>query len=475
MWQTEEDSEARRRSRARPRPGLVVVFSGSAPTLQAHAIDGDGVVLGRELLERRSREVLERETREDQDDGREPGARAPVTDDRISRQHARVRAAQGGVAIHDLGSRNGTYVAGERIDGEVWVQAPAVIRAGRTIALVVDDVARFVGAGVHETGPAVVGPTLAEAWRRVERAAHTGDNLLLTGESGTGKELAARAYHAATGATGELVSVNCAAIPAGVAERLLFGTRRGAYSGADRDADGYLVAADGGTIFLDEIGELELAVQAKLLRVLETREVLPLGAARPRKIELRVVAATLRDLREEVAERRFREDLYHRIGRPEVHLMPLRERLEDVPRLVARTAASAVPGLPLQPALVEACMLRRWPGNARELIGEIRRAALAARDAGASELGVDDLDPMAGLVIERRTPPPPALAARATPAPLPDRDTIARSLLAEGGNVARTARQLGLHRNQLRRFLARHPDLARGEGDDHGEPAGESR
>jgi transcriptional regulator with GAF, ATPase, and Fis domain len=461
MWQTEEDSEARRRGGARPQPGVVVVFSGSAPALRAFPVDGDGVLLGRELL----------------------------ADDRISRQHAHVRAVHGGLAIQDLGSRNGTYVAGKRITGEAWVHAPAVIRAGRTIALAVDDVARFMTARIDErsesrgddqrseswgvgpavVGTAVVGPTLAEAWRRVERAGRTGDNLLLTGESGTGKELAARAYHAATGAAGELVSVNCAAIPTGVAERLLFGTRRGAYSGADRDADGYLVAADGGTIFLDEIGELELAVQAKLLRVLETREVLPLGAARPRKIDLRVVAATLRDLRDEVAERRFREDLYHRVGRPEVHLMPLRERLEDVPRLIARTAASAVPGLPVAPAFVESCMLRRWPGNARELIGEIRRAALAARDAGACELGVDDLDPMAGLIIERRTPPP-ALVARATPAPLPDRDTIVRSLLAEGGNVARTARQLGLHRNQLRRFLARHPDLAAAEDGDRSEP-----
>ena len=129
MWQTEEDSEARRCRGARPRPGLVIVWSSSAPTLQAHAVDGDGVVLGRELLER-------------QDD--------PRTDDRISRQHARVRTAHGGFAVHDLGSRNGTYVAGERIDGEAWVQAPAVIRAGRTIALVVDDVARFLGARLDE-------------------------------------------------------------------------------------------------------------------------------------------------------------------------------------------------------------------------------------------------------------------------------------------------------------------------------------
>jgi transcriptional regulator with GAF, ATPase, and Fis domain len=356
-----------------------------------------------------------------------------------------------------------------------------VIRAGRTIAIATPDVRRFLGARVERAGDAVVGPTLAGAWRRIELAARTGDNLLVTGESGTGKELAARAFHAATGASGELVSVNCAAIPAGVAERLLFGTRRGAYSGADHDADGYLVAADRGTLFLDEVGELDPMVQAKLLRALESREVLPLGAAKPRRIELRVVAATLRDLRDEVAERRFRDDLYHRIGRPEVHLAPLRERLEDIPWLAAHTAERAAPGLPLSPALIETCLLRPWPGNARELIGEIRRAALAARDAGDAELGATALDPTAGLRIERResvslsgsapgllgAAPSPAPARRA---PLPDRDTVARALAAEGGNVVRTARALGLHRNQLRRFLARHPELAqRGAGGEHGD------
>jgi transcriptional regulator with GAF, ATPase, and Fis domain len=337
-----------------------------------------------------------------------------------------------------------------------------VIRIGRTLGIVVTDVRRFLGARVGLTGDTVVGPTLADAWQRVERAARIGDNLLVTGESGTGKELAARAFHAATDATGELVSVNCAAIPAGVAERLLFGTRRGAYSGADHDADGYLAAADRGTIFLDEIGELEPLVQAKLLRALEAREVLPLGAARPRKIELRVVAATLRDLRDDVADRRFRADLYHRIGRPEVHLVPLRERREDIPWLIARAAERAAPGMVLQPSLIETCLVRPWPGNARELIGEIRRAALATRDAGARDLRGDSLEPTAGLTLERRTargtlaPPPIGTPA---PAPLPDRDTIVRSLAAEGGNVARTARALGLHRNQLRRFLARHPEL----------------
>jgi transcriptional regulator with GAF, ATPase, and Fis domain len=449
MWQTSEDSVAARRAEPSTRPGLVVVWCGQAPVLRAIEIDDSGVVLGRELL----------------------ASLGLLDDDRLSRQHARLLAAPGGLVITDLGSRNGTHVAGTRIEREAWVHGPVVIRAGRTIAVATPDVRRFLGARVERAGDAVVGPTLADAWRRIERAARTGDNLLVTGESGTGKELAARAFHAASGAPGELVSVNCAAIPAGVAERLLFGTRRGAYSGADHDADGYLVAADRGTLFLDEVGELEAAVQAKLLRALESREVLPLGTAKPRRIELRVVAATLRDLRDDVAERRFRDDLYHRIGRPEVHLAPLRERLEDVPWLAAHTAERAAPGLPLSPALIETCLLRPWPGNARELIGEIRRAALAARDAGADELGADDLEPTAGLRIERResaspgslagpAAAPAAPAGPAPSAPLPDRDTIARALAAERGNVARTARALGLHRNQLRRFLARHPELA---------------
>jgi len=442
MWQTEEDRVAARGDQAPARPGLVLVFSGSTPVLRAHPLERDGVTIGRALLE-------------------------PLDDTRVSRRHACVRPADGALVVRDLGSRNGTYVGGQRIDGERWVHPPAVIRTGHTIGLLVGDVRRFAGGRVEVVGDAVVGPTLRDAWQRIERAARTGDNLLVTGESGTGKELAARAYHAATGAAGELISVNCAAIPAGVADRLLFGTRRGAYSGADRDADGYLVAADRGTLFLDELGELELAVQAKLLRVLETREVLPLGAAKPRKIELRVVAATVRDVRDEVARRRFREDLYHRVGRPEVRLPALRDRLEDVPWLIARTAQAAAPGAAVPASVVEACLLRPWPGNARELIGELRRVALAARDAGAPELRVDDLEPTVGLAIEPpREPAPAAVAAPALPAALPDLDSVARALDAEGGSVAGAARALGLRRNQLRRFLARHPELApRGDGD----------
>src|SRR5262249_28340327 len=141
MWQTEEDSQASRQSEPAARPGLIVVWSGHAPVLEAFEITGDGVVLGRELLER-------------------------LGDDRISRLPGQVRAADGGLVVADLGSRNGTYVGGKRIDGEVWVQTPAVIRTGRTISVLVDDVRRFLGARVERAGDAVIGPTCADAWQR---------------------------------------------------------------------------------------------------------------------------------------------------------------------------------------------------------------------------------------------------------------------------------------------------------------------
>src|SRR3954471_21353364 len=158
MWQTREDSVAAHCAESSSRPGLVVIWSDRAPVLRAIAIDPGGVVLGRELL----------------------ASLGPLDDDRLSRQHARVHAVPGGLVVTDLGSRNGTHVAGARIAGETWVHGPAVIRAGRTIALAVPDLRRFVDARVERAGDAVVGPALADAWRRIERAARTGDHLLVT-------------------------------------------------------------------------------------------------------------------------------------------------------------------------------------------------------------------------------------------------------------------------------------------------------
>jgi transcriptional regulator with GAF, ATPase, and Fis domain len=446
MWQTARDSEEPERDGEPAQPGLVIVWSGDAPALMAFRVTPSGMVLGRELLG------------------------PTTTDDRISRQHARVRWQGPSFAIADLGSRNGTFAGGQPIvDGEITVVPPCVVRAGRTVGILVSDVRRYENTDTQLDGDVVIGPMLADAWQQIARAAQNGDTLLLTGESGSGKELAARHFHRASGATGDLVAVNCAAIPAGVAERLLFGAKRGAYSGADRDADGYLVAADNGTLFLDEIGELEMPVQAKLLRVLETHEVMPLGAAKPVTVNLRIVAATLRDLRADVGAGRFRDDLYYRVGRPEVRLPALRQRLEDIPWLVYREVQRATPELGVHSTLIEACLLRPWPGNVRELVGEVRRAAFGARDAAKKVVRQEDLDASAGLILDgaigpttvniQSHPTNPLIAQRKV-APLPDHDSIVAALKTEDGNVTRAARALGLHRNQLRRYIAKHPDLA---------------
>jgi transcriptional regulator of acetoin/glycerol metabolism len=276
-------------------PGLVMIFSEGRPKSQPIRLDkvvelgrvaGDGVIV--------------------------------LDDDRVSRRHTRIALRERGVQITDLDSRNGTFVDGRRIGDELFTKPPRVLRVGQTLSIFVPDVRPFLRSNVQIRDDIVIGPRLLQSRERIAQAALAGDTLLLTGPSGSGKELAARAFHTSAGRNdGPFVAVNCAAIPTGLAERLLFGARKGAYSGATADAEGYLQAADKGTLFLDEIAELDINVQPKLLRVLEMREVLALGAAHPRKVEIKVVAATLKDLRAEVTAGRFREDLYYRIGRPE--------------------------------------------------------------------------------------------------------------------------------------------------------------
>jgi transcriptional regulator with PAS, ATPase and Fis domain len=250
------------------------------------------------------------------------------------------------------------------------------------------------------------------------------------------------------------VAVNCAAIPPGLAERLLFGARRGAFSGAVADAEGYLQAAHKGTLFLDEVGDLDLAVQAKLLRVLETKEVLPLGASRASAVDIRVCSATLCNLRERVTNGEFRQDLYYRIGRPEVEVPPLRDRREEIPWLIAHEIARVQPGLTASIGLLETCMTRAWPGNIRELVSEIRTASRAALDEGEEMVCSDHLSETAGERLEQAPPPPdsPALARKLR---------IEEALRREEGNVTRAAQSLGMHRTQLRRWLARYGIEAR--------------
>jgi DNA-binding NtrC family response regulator len=412
-----------------PRPGLVLLFAAGAPVTAGLELPRQGLELGREL----PRDLFEQ-------------------DDRVSRLHARVEKKDGGLWLEDLGSRNGTFVNGERVHGRVQLAPNALVRIGRSLLWAVEDVSPFARPKRdRDSGTeAFVGGRLARAFAELALASKGGDPICLRGESGTGKELAARAFHSARfgeNSAHPFVAVNCAAIPEGLAERLLFGARRGAYSGANTDTEGYVQAADGGTLFLDEIADLDPLVQAKLLRVLETREVLQLGASKPRPVVIQVCVASHKSLREEVAQGRFREDLYFRVGRPEINIPPLRERLDEIPWLVQRELRGVSTELSASVNFIENCALRLWPGNVRELLREVRRAARQALEAQHTQLDVQHLADDAGRGFDARP------AAERPRVALPSDEQIESALAQHGGNVRGTARALGMHRNQLRRWL----------------------
>ncbi|HET9952894.1 MAG TPA: sigma 54-interacting transcriptional regulator [Polyangiaceae bacterium] len=446
--ETSEDSQRVPRLDHRARPGLVLIWNRARPTCSVLPLQNSKLELGR--------------------------AHQPELfgdDERVSRLHCLLEFSSSEFWLTDRESRNGTYLNGERIHARTQVTGRALIRIGQSLAMAVHDVRPYATEPLVDGAGVVLGAALRQAWLEIELAAHAGSTLYLRGESGSGKELAARAFHdrATRGVSGApFIAVNCAAVPEGLAERLLFGAKRGAYSGATTDVEGYVQAAHRGTLFLDEIAELEPKVQAKLLRVLESREVLALGATRAQAVDLRVCVAAHQSLRELVSSGRFREDLFYRLARPEVRLAPLRERLDELPWLiwgeVARVldeagTTSASPSTmdstqsPLTSTLlIEACALRHWPGNVRELKAEIRRAAHRAIRAGAPRVGEEHLDAEAGQPLRAE-----AQAEEHEGMQKANIDDVRiREVLTEcGGNVSQAARVLGWHRNQLRRWLAK--------------------
>jgi DNA-binding NtrC family response regulator len=238
-----------------------------------------------------------------------------------------------------------------------------------------------------ESGDLVTGrsPAMRQALELARKVGPTPSTVLILGESGTGKELLARAVHrfaqAAKPTDGRFLAVNCAAIPSDLLESQLFGHRKGSYTGADRDAAGLFVHAGPGTVFLDEIGELPLGTQAKLLRAIEQKEVLPVGANEPVTVEARIVAATNKDLAREAAEGRFREDLFYRLNVVSIHLPPLRDRREDIPELVefllakhARAMGKKVTGVSHE--AMQQLLSHPWKGNVRELDNALQRAVI---------------------------------------------------------------------------------------------------
>jgi transcriptional regulator with PAS, ATPase and Fis domain len=364
----------------------------------------------------------------------------------MSREHAQVSHGPEGWTVRDLGSRNGTSVNGRLAIGPATCADPPVVRFGRSVALLVADVVPFAAALPMRGPDFVSGPTLRAALVEIAAAAADGKDLLISGESGSGKEIGARHFHrAGSRATGPFIAINCAAIPSGIAERLLFGTVKGAYSGASAEARGYVRSAGGGVLFLDEFGELDLEVQAKLLRVIETKEALPVGASRGFEVDVAFCLATNRDLRAAVADGKFRSDLYYRVTQSQVVLPPLRERREEIPWLIELAAESEAPGLEVDAQLVEECILRPWPGNVRELLGEIRRIA---RHACAQSVPIQSnlLAPQVGLNVEQKV----------NPAPKERTPVTARAVeqaLREALSVSAAARALGIHRSHLYRLI----------------------
>ncbi|HEV7553979.1 MAG TPA: sigma 54-interacting transcriptional regulator, partial [Kofleriaceae bacterium] len=371
-----------------------------------------------------------------------------IDDRRMSRRHVELSREAGRWRIRDLDSHNGTYVDGVQITGTVERTDVRVVRAGDTLLVGRPDLGTYERATMQLDG-AVVGPTLQATYAALDAVARAGTTLHIIGETGSGKELAARRYHeVGSNANGPFVAVNCAAIPTTLAEGMLFGVRKGAYSGADADRDGYFAAADTGTLFLDEIGELALDVQAKLLRVIETKQVVALGSTKARTVEVRVCSATHRDLRGAVADGSFREDLFYRLGRPTVVVPPLRERPEDIAYLTIAAAGRVAPKLAVHGSLVEQLLLRPWPGNVRELLAEVADAAGRAVAARAEAITAEHLADEAGTAVVAKSDKTVEL----------DAATVTAALERSNGNVAAAARDLGVHRNQLRRFLAKSSD-----------------
>jgi transcriptional regulator with GAF, ATPase, and Fis domain len=308
--------------------------------------------------------------------------------------------------------------------------------------------------------------TIDKILQDVSLAQGTGATVLITGESGTGKELVARAiHHGSPRAPGPFVPVNCSAIPADLAESMLFGHVHGAFTGADRDRVGAFELADGGTLFLDEVGDMPASIQAKLLRILEDGWVYPLGAGQGKRVDVRVLAATNRDLQADTASGRFRQDCYYRLARFPVHVPPLRERREDIPLLIRHFLDMFAAEMGVGPPLlsVEALTILEaydFPGNVRELKNIVERALI--------ESGGENLRPEHLHLFQPSSSLPGAMASRdpkAAAAGLPlnlrqaEELLIQRALEQTHGNITAAARLLGTNRPKIYQFLQKADPL----------------
>jgi DNA-binding NtrC family response regulator len=385
------------------------------------------------------------------------GADLALGDRRVSALHAEIRVEDGGYRLRDLGSTNGTYVWGMRVV-EVFIAPGAVINVGESAVRFVplaDSVELRLWQETRMGGLLGKSPGMRRLFEMIDRVAGSDTTVLIGGETGTGKELVAEAIHERSPrAQGPFVVLDCGAVPGPSFEDHLFGHEAGAFTGAVRSATGVFESAHGGTLFLDEIGELPMEVQPKLLRAVETGCVRPVGSLRNVECDVRLVAATNRDLPAAVNHDTFRADLFYRVAVARLHVPPLRERREDIELLIEHFL-DTLPGgrrAPLPDGFLDWARKHPWPGNVRELKNAVERAIVTRAHPEAAGEPLDD--GAGGRALEVDVSVPFKEAKRRLVDEF-DRRYVRALLDLHGGNISAVARVAGLDRMSIYKMLQR--------------------
>jgi DNA-binding NtrC family response regulator len=365
-----------------------------------------------------------------------------VRDQLVSGQHFSIEKDGDGYKLHDLGSRNGTAVDGQLVKEPTRLRDGSLIFFGLQVA-VFRTATDIELAAIQADLDAPLGPVptsspeFASVCHTLRKLAPSDCEILLTGETGVGKEVYARAVHDLSGRAGRFVAINCAALPRELVESELFGYVRGAHSQARESKRGWFEEAEGGTLFLDEIGEMPTDLQTKLLRFLQDRHIMPLGATRPRRIDTRVLAATSRITAPQGSSTvGLRADLAARLGAEPIRLPALRHRIEDLGALIGHFLGPSTHKF--EPLAFQALALHTWPGNVRELQKVVSNAELLARDADA--IGLDHLPAAIAEVPSRVRSQPAGVPGRPPP---PDAAQLEELLQRFHGNILRVAREVG--------------------------------
>ena len=378
-----------------------------------------------------------------------------LSDELVSQKHALIRLSGARYILEDTGSRNGTLLNGAPCTRAVLKDGD-LIELGQTFLLFREGVPQSQpldvdarGLDAPAPGLATFSPALAAELARLKTIARSTVPVVIHGESGSGKELAARAVHLLSGRAGPFVPVNCGGIAKTLVETEMFGYRKGAFSGADEDRPGLMRSADKGTLFLDEIADLPAGAQAALLRALQEGEVMPVGATRGVRVDVRVLAATHFELSKQIADGAFRADLFARISGFTLRLLPLRARREDLGLLIGELLR---PEIPLTPAAARALFAYDWPLNVRELEKCLSTAVVLAAGQPIDVAHLPDwARPAEPLSAPEEAPRRPV-----TEDDIRQRDELVALLTEHRGNISSMARAMGKARMQVQRWLKRH-------------------